>query len=160
MKFAGIIEPGVASGIVTYGKYVQGGYVVVQTIEERNSIPEGVLVDGMPVYVSEMRLLYRYQAATKKWIIEIGFNRSLITDDNTLIVKETTDANGDTVTYLAVNVPEVTTAVKNSLDLDALFEAMVSKEVVQGDVNPVSGGAVYAYIADTLGDLRDFLEDI
>ena len=29
MKFAGIIEPGVASGIVTYSKYIQGTYIVV-----------------------------------------------------------------------------------------------------------------------------------
>ena len=66
MKFAGIIEPGVASGIVTYGKYVQGGYVVVQTVAERDSIPAGVLVDGMPVYISTMRVLYRYNATSQK----------------------------------------------------------------------------------------------
>ena len=44
MKFAGIIEPGVASGIVTYSKYIQGTYIVVSDQSERDKIPTGVLV--------------------------------------------------------------------------------------------------------------------
>lgn len=160
MRFAGTIEPGVASGIVTYGKYVQGGYVVVQTVQERNTIPAGVLVDGMPVYVSGMKLLYRYQKEGNKWIVEPGFDVSNLSTDNTLEVKERQNDQGETEKYLAVNIPQVTEAVKESLDLDSLITALVSQTVSEGDTNPVSGGAVYTYIADTLGDIQDILEDI
>ena len=69
MKFAGIIEPGVASGIVTRGQYVQGSYVVVKDIAERDAIADGVLVIGTPVYISDLQ-------KTQRWNGEIWVDES------------------------------------------------------------------------------------
>lgn len=70
MKFAGIIEPGVASGIVTYSKYIQGTYIVVSDYAERDKIPTGVLVSGTPVYISSLNETQRYQEVdgTATWV--------------------------------------------------------------------------------------------
>lgn len=70
MKFAGIIEPGVASGIVTYSKYIQGTYIVVSDYSERDKIPTGVLVEGTPVYISSLKKTQRCHINNKviEWI--------------------------------------------------------------------------------------------
>lgn len=70
MKFAGIIEPGVASGIVTYSKYIQGTYIVVSDYNERDKIPTGVLVEGTPVYISSLKKTQRCHINNKviEWI--------------------------------------------------------------------------------------------
>ena len=70
MKFAGIIEPGVASGIVTYSKYIQGTYIVVSDYSERDKIPTGVLVEGTPVYISSLKKTQRCHINNKviEWV--------------------------------------------------------------------------------------------
>ena len=70
MKFAGIIEPGVASGIVTYSKYIQGTYIVVSDYSERDKIPTGVLVEGTPVYISSLNKTQRCHINNKviEWV--------------------------------------------------------------------------------------------
>ena len=70
MKFAGIIEPGVASGIVTYSKYIQGTYIVVSDYSERDKIPTGVLIEGAPVYISSLKKTQRCHINNKviEWV--------------------------------------------------------------------------------------------
>ena len=70
MKFAGIIEPGVASGIVTYSKYIQGTYIVVSDYSERDKIPTGVLIEGTPVYISSLKKTQRCHINNKviEWV--------------------------------------------------------------------------------------------
>lgn len=132
MKFAGIIEPGVASGVVTEGKYVKGSYVVVSTTAERNSIPNGVRVPGMPVYVSEINTLFRWSGTA--WQQESNFNVEEISDDNTLKVVDG---------KLVVNVSqEVTEGDTNSVSGGAVYNFVMDQ------------------IDDTLGDIENALINI
>lgn len=59
MKIAGVLEAGVASGILTKAKYIQGGYIVAADQAEVATIPTGVLVTGTPLYVSAENKSYR-----------------------------------------------------------------------------------------------------
>lgn len=81
-KVYGKLEPGLADGVVTEAKYVKGGYIVVQTIEERDNLAaakKNVLVVGSAVYVcnpgseNQPAGLYRYQGIisnTPSWAYE------------------------------------------------------------------------------------------
>ena len=79
-----------------------------------------------------------------------------------MTVKTRIDDSGNEVKYLAVNVPSLLSKKEGNgltVDMDGLY-IQVATEVKEGDHRPVSGGAVYTYIADTLGDIQDILEDI
>lgn len=78
MRFAGLIEPGIQDGRVTRAQFVEGSYVVVETIAERDEINRsGVRFDGVPVYVSSEKQLYRWSETSKRWekdnTIELGY---------------------------------------------------------------------------------------
>ena len=80
MKFAGKIEPGIVSGVVTESKYIAGGYIVCQTVQEMESLKYGVKVNGLPCYVYTDNQLYRWtwdsddhsQTGTGEWTLDTG----------------------------------------------------------------------------------------
>lgn len=76
MRIAGILQPGTTLGYVVEGKYVQGGLIVVQTLQERDALVNSgtqALVNGTPIYVSSTKTTYRYNADTKLFTSEPTF---------------------------------------------------------------------------------------
>ena len=76
MRVAGILEPGTTLGYVVESKYVQGGLIVVQTLQERDALANSgtqALVTGTPIYVSSTKTTYRYNADTKLFTSEPTF---------------------------------------------------------------------------------------
>lgn len=76
MRIAGILQPGTTLGYVVEGKYVKGGLIVVQTLQERDALVNSgtqALVNGTPIYVSSTKTTYRYNAATKLFTPEPTF---------------------------------------------------------------------------------------
>ena len=58
---------------VTESKYVKGGYIVVETLEEREKLLEDnrtAIVHGSHVYVSSVDTTYVYDSLTEEWIEE------------------------------------------------------------------------------------------
>ena len=76
MRIAGILQPGTTLGYVVEGKYVQGGLIVVQTLQERDALVNSgtqALVTGTPIYVSSTKTTYRYNADTRLFTSEPTF---------------------------------------------------------------------------------------
>lgn len=76
MRIAGVLQPGTTLGYVVEGKYVQGGLIVVQTLQERDALVNSgtqALVTGTPIYVSSTKTTYRYNANTKLFTSEPTF---------------------------------------------------------------------------------------
>ena len=76
MRIAGILQPGTTLGYVVEGKYIRGGLIVVQTLEERDALVNSgtqALVTGTPIYVASTRTTYRYNANTKLFTPEPTF---------------------------------------------------------------------------------------
>lgn len=76
MRVAGILEPGTTLGYVVESKYVQGGLIVVQTLQERDALANSgtqALVTGTPIYVSSTKTTYRYNVDTKLFTSEPTF---------------------------------------------------------------------------------------
>ena len=74
IPLTGFLVPGVVEGYVVESKYIQGTYIVVKTIADRDALCDksmyeerSALVDGSPVYVSDERKTYRYEALTHSW---------------------------------------------------------------------------------------------
>ena len=81
MRIAGILQPGTTLGYVVEGKYVRGGLIVAQTLQERDALVNSgtqALVTGTPIYVSSTKTTYRYNAETKLFTSEPTF----IEDEN------------------------------------------------------------------------------
>lgn len=66
IPLTGVLIPGITEGYVTESKYVKGGYIVVQTIEERDGLLDKSLYEdkkiaiGTPVFVFDENKTYRY----------------------------------------------------------------------------------------------------
>ena len=74
IPLTGFLVPGVVEGYVVESQYIQGTYIVVKTIADRDALCDksmyeerSALVDGSPVYVSDERKTYRYEALTHSW---------------------------------------------------------------------------------------------
>lgn len=81
MRIAGILQPGTTLGYVVESKYVQGGLIVVQTLQERDALVNSgtqALINGTPIYVASTKTSYRYNSATKLFTPEPTF----VEDDN------------------------------------------------------------------------------
>ena len=81
MRIAGVLQPGTTLGYVVEGKYVRGGLIVAQTLQERDALVNSgtqALVTGTPIYVSSTKTTYRYNAETKLFTSEPTF----IEDEN------------------------------------------------------------------------------
>lgn len=73
MRIAGILQPGTTLNYVTESRYIKGGLVVVQTLEERDQLANennAALVNGSPVYVAGLKKTYRYNADTNLFSVE------------------------------------------------------------------------------------------
>lgn len=66
IPLTGVLVPGATVGYVAEGKYIKGGYIVVQTLDERDALLDKSLYEdreievGTPVYVSDEDKTYRY----------------------------------------------------------------------------------------------------
>lgn len=81
MRIAGVLQPGTTLGYVVEGKYIRGGLIVAQTLQERDALVNSgtqALVTGTPIYVSSTKTTYRYNADTKLFTSEPTF----IEDEN------------------------------------------------------------------------------
>jgi hypothetical protein len=58
-KILGELESATGSGVLADAKQIKNGYIVVETLDERNALKAGVLSLGMPVYVSDLKQTYR-----------------------------------------------------------------------------------------------------
>ena len=76
MRIAGVLQPGTTLGYVVESKYIQGGLIVVQTLQERDAlvnIGTQALVNGTPIYVASTKTTYRYNSTTKLFTPEPTF---------------------------------------------------------------------------------------
>lgn len=76
MRIAGVLQPGTTLGYVVESKYVQGGLIVVQTLQERDALVNTgtqAPVNGTPIYVASTKTTYRYNSATKLFTSEPTF---------------------------------------------------------------------------------------
>ena len=76
MRIAGILQPGTTLGYVVESKYVRGGLIVVQTLQERDALVNSetqALINGTPIYVASTKTTYRYNSATKLFTAEPTF---------------------------------------------------------------------------------------
>lgn len=74
IPISGHLTPWSVDGWVVESRFVQGGYVVVSTLTERNKLTDdavyedrSALVHGSPVYVSSEKKTYRWNADTEDW---------------------------------------------------------------------------------------------
>lgn len=68
IKIPGSFVPGTVDGFVTEARWIKGTYIVVNTLDEANAIPEGVRVDGTLIYDLETGFEYRWESDT--WVIQ------------------------------------------------------------------------------------------
>ena len=75
IKAPGTWIPGTRAGVVVESKYVKGGYIVVQTEQERDQLlskdiykGNQAIINGSTVYVAEDKKTYRYDAANESWV--------------------------------------------------------------------------------------------
>ena len=76
MRIAGVLQPGTTLGYVVESRYIQGGLIVVQTLQERDALVNvgtQALVNGTPIYVASTKTTYRYNSATKLFASEPTF---------------------------------------------------------------------------------------
>ena len=74
IPISGHITPWSVDGWVVESKFIQGGYIVVADINERNKLDDksiyeerSALVHGTPVYVSSEKKTYRWDAFRETW---------------------------------------------------------------------------------------------
>lgn len=160
MRFAGILEPGVASGLITYAKYIQGGYIVVNTIQERDALAAGITVEGTPVYVvSENR---EYRKSGEGWEVQPSPSEILTTsasvagvtfdNDKSISVEELSDALNlqslahkdtaeGTVNDYADNITGVSytpSGINNSSEVTINTNSQVAASFSEGAFTPAS----------------------
>ena len=69
IPLTGVLIPGATVGYVTESKYVKGGYIVVQTLDERDALLDKSLYEdkeletGTPVFVASEGKTYRYMGS-------------------------------------------------------------------------------------------------
>ena len=64
INYPGIFVPALTNyPYITEGKYVKGGYIVVSTVSDLESLNTKALVDGVPAYVASTKKAYRYTLA-------------------------------------------------------------------------------------------------
>lgn len=66
IPLTGVLVPGATVGYVAEGKFIKGGYIVVKTLEERDTLLDKSIYEdkeiavGTPVFVSDENKTYRY----------------------------------------------------------------------------------------------------
>lgn len=80
IPLTGVLIPGVTVGYVAESKYIDGGYIVVQTQDEMNALTDTsvytdkVLKNGTTVYVAEEGTTYRYvvqsESNSGSWVVD------------------------------------------------------------------------------------------
>ena len=74
IPLTGVLVPGVTVGYVAESQYIKGGYIVVQTVEERDGLlnssvyeDRDILTNGTPVYVAQDNITYRWDSTNRDW---------------------------------------------------------------------------------------------
>ena len=68
IKIPGSFVPGTVDGFVTEARWIKGTYIVVNTLDEANAIPEGVRVDGTLIY--DLETGFEYRRESDAWVIQ------------------------------------------------------------------------------------------
>ena len=118
-----------------------GGYIIVQTVEERNSLSADSLLEGTEVYVVELDISYRWR--NNAWVqIPSGSgsgNTSFATKEQAGIVKVGLHLVVDSTGTISVDVVD---------------------NVASDEARPVSSKAVYNYVEEKIGDIDAVLSKI
>ena len=154
MRFAGIVEPGVSTGVVTSSQYIKGGYAVFQTqaeyelyIATYGNMDDSVIVKGMPLYVVETEKLFRVKTEPssaapceieeEETTIEIVQQLNTVVDDVTQLQS---DVSG---LQTAVNTVEtqVQTVETHVEALETKVETLETHAILDTDVLEIYGGS-------------------
>lgn len=60
INIPGVLVPGIVDGYILEGTAIKGSFAVVPTEEDLNRLPEGILVQGSTVFVSDTKKQYRW----------------------------------------------------------------------------------------------------
>ena len=160
IPLTGVLVPGATVGYVAEDKYISGGYIVVQTIEERDALLDKTLYtdkelkNGTPVYVAEDNLVYRYKIGEDypdgEWFVDETADIGKIKD------------NIDDLQKIALNQKtEIDRNAKNIDDLQKI--ALNQKTEIDSKVDSVEFGQIVLDIHSRLNekvDITVFNEEI
>ena len=68
LKIPYILEPGVTAGYVVEAKYVRGSFIVVEDIEEAQSLPKTALQDKTPIFIKDISKIYQYDEGKESFV--------------------------------------------------------------------------------------------
>ena len=152
IPLTGVLVPGATVGYVAEDKYISGGYIVVQTIEERDALLDKTLYtdkelkNGTPVYVAEDNLVYRYKIGEDypdgEWFVDETADIGKIKD------------NIDDLQKIALNQKtEIDRNAKNIDDLQKI--ALNQKTEIDNKVDSVEFGQIVLDIHSRLNEKVD-----
>lgn len=151
MRIAGVLQPGTTLGYVVESKYIQGGLIVVQTLQERDALVNAgtqALVNGTPIYVASTKTTYRYNSATKLFTSEPTF----VEDENGVLNIVGEDGQLKKI-KLNVNIDDLDPSLKETLEgLPTISEV---EELVD---NKLGGYVTLASFQSTVDDLSTRLD--
>ena len=91
IPLTGVLRPGTTVGYIANSKYIQGGYVVVQNLEERDALLDTsvyedreAIINGSPVYVAEENKVYRRNTSTDTWEEDTANHQEIVAQLNNL----------------------------------------------------------------------------
>ena len=120
IPLTGVLIPGATVGYVTESKYIKGGYIVVQTLDERDTLLDKSLYEdkkleaGTPVFVASEGKTYRYMGSESlPWV-----------EDTTDIDIETLKANVDDLQKIALSQKAEIDDKVNNKDFDSLTSSI------------------------------------
>lgn len=144
MKFPGKLEAGRIDGVLTESKYIKGTYIVVSTLNDRDSIPTGVKIKGSKCYVSNLMAEYIWNGDSWE---ELGNVPSLPTDENIYALQ-----NGHWVELtIEEDIQNALAPIKDSINTlnEGLAKANEDIKEVQNTIETLDGEVVkYTVIPD------------
>lgn len=151
MRIAGVLQPGTTLGYVVESRYIQGGLIVVQTLQERDALVNvgtQALVNGTPIYVASTKTTYRYNSATKLFASEPTF----VEDENGVLNIVGEDGQLKKI-KLNVSIDDLDPTLKETLEsLPTLSEV---EKLVD---NKLGGYVTLASFQSTVDDLSTRLD--
>lgn len=120
IPLTGVLIPGATIGYVAEGKYIKGGYIVVQTLDERDALLDKTLYEdkeletGTPVFVTSEGKTYRYA----------GPDGLPWTEDTTGIDIETLKANVDDLQKIVLSQKAEIDSKVNNEDFNNLTSSV------------------------------------
>lgn len=135
IPLTGVLVPGATVGYVAEGKFIKGGYIVVKTLEERDTLLDKSIYEdkeiaiGTPVFVSDENKTYRYMgedSGPDLWLED--------TADLQQVTKDISDLQ-----QIALNQKTEIDKKANQEDLTSLTDTITNSFAnVEANINAVS----------------------